>query len=75
MILKRILLATPLLIAIGYIIDCWADIINNNFTVRWQHVAALVFLATVIYCYVTTLKEQLLQPAHFWCWARSEHSR
>ena len=65
MVLKKILLVIPLLIAIGFIIDSWVTILTGDYVVRWQHYTALVFLAIVIYFYFKSFTMAVISTGVF----------
>jgi hypothetical protein len=65
MALKKILLAIPLFIAIGCIIDSWITILTSDYTIRWQHYTALVFLAIVIYFYFKNFTKAVISTGVF----------
>jgi hypothetical protein len=57
MMIKRILLAVPILTAIGFIINSWVEIATTESPASWQHYGAIILLVIVIYFFFTDFKK------------------
>jgi hypothetical protein len=63
--IKRILLAIPLIIVIGYLIDCWIEIASRGISILWQHYVAIFLLAVVIYFFLKDFTKAVISTGIF----------
>ena len=62
---KKILLLIPLAIIAGLLIYCWIAILTKDYTVRWQHVSAIVLFAGVVFIYFKNITKAIISTGAF----------